>query len=72
MYDALNANPHLTAYKKDDIPDHFHFKSHYRVAPILLVPQEEWLLIDVSLYHNSSLFLVGQDEQFKMWFFKLG
>ncbi|XP_072035706.1 ectonucleotide pyrophosphatase/phosphodiesterase family member 5-like [Amphiura filiformis] len=43
IYDALsNAHPNLTVYKKADIPERYHYKSHRRIAPILAVADDHW------------------------------
>ncbi|KAJ6659694.1 hypothetical protein lerEdw1_018407 [Lerista edwardsae] len=37
IYQALkNAHPHLQVYKKDELPERFHYARHERVLPILL------------------------------------
>ena len=38
VYDALKANEeHFKVYKKEEIPDRFHLKDHYRVPDLLMV-----------------------------------
>ncbi|KAK3592419.1 hypothetical protein CHS0354_036049 [Potamilus streckersoni] len=37
--------PHMTVYKKQDIPEHWHYKNNRRVLPILLVAEEGWLIV---------------------------
>lgn len=38
-------NPHVTTYKKKDIPDLWFYKSHPRISPILLVAENGWVII---------------------------
>nr|XP_006815155.1 PREDICTED: ectonucleotide pyrophosphatase/phosphodiesterase family member 5-like [Saccoglossus kowalevskii] len=43
IYHALyNKHPNLTVYKKEDIPEHFHYRNNPRIMPILLVASEGW------------------------------
>ena len=49
LYKKLSNIPHLTVYKKADIPDDMHFKHNRRIQPLLLVTDEEY-----SLSHNKS------------------
>lgn len=37
-----NANPHLTVYRKDEIPARFHFKANARITPIVAIAEEGW------------------------------
>ena len=46
MYRALHdANPHLKVYKKEDIPEHFHYRHNERIMPILLEADEGWTIV---------------------------
>ncbi|XP_063403292.1 ectonucleotide pyrophosphatase/phosphodiesterase family member 5-like [Mytilus trossulus] len=49
MYQKLSNIPHLTVFKKADIPDDMHFKHNRRIQPLLLVTDEGY-----SLSHNKS------------------
>ncbi|XP_055955788.1 ectonucleotide pyrophosphatase/phosphodiesterase family member 5 isoform X2 [Patella vulgata] len=45
VYDGLkNAHPNMTVYLKNDIPEHFHFKNHRRIMPILAIASDGWLI----------------------------
>jgi len=46
IVENLNKAPHLTAYLKEDIPERYHFKNHYRIKQILLVADEGWSILD--------------------------
>lgn len=46
LVDELNAVPRITAYLKKDIPDRFHYRNHYRIKDVLVVPDEGWSIID--------------------------
>ncbi|XP_055957013.1 ectonucleotide pyrophosphatase/phosphodiesterase family member 5 [Patella vulgata] len=37
---------HLTVYKKEDIPEHYHYKNNRRVMPVVALADEGWLVVD--------------------------
>jgi len=39
----------MTVYKKQDIPDKYHLKKHYRVPPLLLEADEGYAIVRVSI-----------------------
>ncbi len=46
VYDALNAaNPHLSIYRRDETPEHWHYRDHARVPPLVGVVDEGWELV---------------------------
>ena len=46
VFQALaNANPHLRAYRRADIPERWHFRDHPHVPPILAVSDEGWQVV---------------------------
>ncbi|KAL3875740.1 hypothetical protein ACJMK2_033661 [Sinanodonta woodiana] len=45
MVRNLTSKPHMTVYKKKDIPEHWHYKNNRRIMPILLVAEEGWLIV---------------------------
>jgi ectonucleotide pyrophosphatase/phosphodiesterase family protein 6 len=56
MYERLRtAHSHLTVYKKQDIPEIYHLKKHYRVPPLLLVADEGYAIV-----RNASTRSLGQ------------
>jgi predicted AlkP superfamily pyrophosphatase or phosphodiesterase len=40
MVAALNADPHLTAYLKADVPERLHYSNNPRVAPVIAIADE--------------------------------
>jgi len=43
VYRALkNANSHLTVYKKEEIPERFHYRDNPRITPIIAIADEGW------------------------------
>ncbi|KAJ8307148.1 hypothetical protein KUTeg_015232 [Tegillarca granosa] len=41
-------NPHLSIYKKEEIPEEWFYKRHYRISPIVLIAEVGWYIITVS------------------------
>ncbi|MFQ6677313.1 MAG: ectonucleotide pyrophosphatase/phosphodiesterase [Fidelibacterota bacterium] len=46
----LKSVPHMEVYKKEEIPDRYHFKNHYRIKDILLVADEGWYILDKKYF----------------------
>ncbi|XP_053317219.1 ectonucleotide pyrophosphatase/phosphodiesterase family member 5 [Spea bombifrons] len=56
VYQALaNAHPNMTVYKKERIPDRFHYRENVRVQPILLLADIGWTI----LRNRSDIFNWG-------------
>ena len=53
---ALNEELHITAYLKEDIPERFQFKNHYRIKDVLVLADEGWYIQNQAI---SSLSEVG-------------
>lgn len=41
-YRRLQGHPHLTAYRRDSIPAHLHYRAHQRIAPLIGLADEGW------------------------------
>ena len=39
---------HVTVYRKEEIPEHFHYKNNPRIMPVLIMADEGWMISDVS------------------------
>lgn len=48
VYEALQRSDKMTVYKKEDIPDFWHYKNNRRVMPLLCVADEGWSVLWVS------------------------
>ena len=48
LLNQLSQIPHVTVYRKEDIPDRFHYKNNPRIMPIIILADEGWILTDVS------------------------
>ncbi|XP_008277845.1 ectonucleotide pyrophosphatase/phosphodiesterase family member 5 [Stegastes partitus] len=51
----LDANPNMAVYKKDDIPEHFHYQHNVRIMPILLEAKEGWTIVQ----NRTGPFMLG-------------
>jgi len=56
LYEKLrSAHANLTVYKKQDIPDRYHLKNHYRVPPLLLIADAGYVIVRVGHFHLHSI-----------------
>jgi len=51
----LKSVPHLSTYKKNEIPDRYHFKNHYRIKDVLLVADEGWYILEKKYFGMDKL-----------------
>ena len=54
-YNILKGIPHLTVYLKNDIPDRWHFKNHYRIKDLLVLADEGWTVVETD--HGPSSYM---------------
>lgn len=47
----LDANPNMMVYKKEDIPEHFHYQHNVRIMPILVEAKEGWTIVQNRTGH---------------------
>lgn len=53
IYNALKgANPHFSIYRKDETPEHWHYRNHRRITPLVGVAEEGWS-VSSRLYFDS-------------------
>lgn len=46
IYDKLvDVNPNMVVYKKEDIPELFHYQHNVRIMPILIAAKEGWTVM---------------------------
>ncbi|XP_034006312.1 ectonucleotide pyrophosphatase/phosphodiesterase family member 5 [Trematomus bernacchii] len=56
IYDKLvDVNPNMVVYKKDDIPEHFHYQHNVRIMPILIAAKEGWTVMQ----NRTGPFMLG-------------
>ncbi len=48
IYKQLSKAPHLQVYWKEEIPDRWHYRNHYRVKDILVVAEEGWSILNYA------------------------
>ena len=51
---TLNEELHITAYLKEDIPERFHFKNHYRIKDMLVLADEGWYIQNQAISSLSE------------------
>lgn len=54
---ALRAQNHMTVYRKEEIPEHFHYKHNPRIMPIIVQTEPGWELsanVTITLWWNSK------------------
>lgn len=46
VYNLLkNANPNMVVYKKEEIPDHYHYGHNVRIMPVIIEVKEGWTVM---------------------------
>ena len=51
---ALKKVPHISVYLKNEIPDRFHFKNHYRIKDALVLADEGWYINNQAISTSST------------------
>lgn len=59
-----DANPNMVVYRKDDIPEHFHYQHSVRIMPILLEAKEGWTIMQ----NRTGLFMRMSENTIKLCF----
>lgn len=56
VYSKLeDANPNMVVFKKENIPEHFHYQHNIRIMPIIIEAKEGWTVVQ----NRSSPFMLG-------------
>ena len=50
----LNQSPYISAYRKEHIPERFHFKNHYRIKDVLVLANEGWYIKNQAISSSSE------------------
>jgi len=53
VYDALQRAPHLTIYKKEDVPEDLHFTAHRRITPLVALAEDGWRISTHAFYDRD-------------------
>ena len=48
LIDALEGVEHMRVMMKEAIPERFHYKSHHRIQPVVLLAEEGWTISTVK------------------------
>lgn len=48
VYEKLSKAPHLKIYWKEEIPERWHYRNHYRVKDLLVVAEEGWSILNIN------------------------
>ncbi|KAI3364517.1 hypothetical protein L3Q82_011308 [Scortum barcoo] len=51
----VDANPNMMVYRKEDIPEHFHYRHNVRIMPILIEAKEGWTIMQ----NRTEPFMLG-------------
>ncbi len=56
IYDALKAKlpPHAKVYRKQDVPARYHYSNSPRIPPILVLPDEGWVLTNSQRFADME------------------
>ncbi len=68
----VNCNPHLRVYRKQEIPERFHYRDNPRIPPIVALADEGWVIESRDHFEKSGRKVAlgnhGYDNQLKsMW-----
>uniref|UniRef100_A0A673MZ50 Ectonucleotide pyrophosphatase/phosphodiesterase 5 n=1 Tax=Sinocyclocheilus rhinocerous TaxID=307959 RepID=A0A673MZ50_9TELE len=56
VYNSLkNANPNMVVYKKEEIPDHYHYRHNVRIMPLIIEVKEGWTVMQ----NRNGSFMLG-------------
>ncbi|KAM4633755.1 ectonucleotide pyrophosphatase/phosphodiesterase family member 5 [Polymixia lowei] len=51
----VDANPYMTVFKKENVPEHLHYRHNVRIMPILIEAQEGWTIMQ----NKTGSFMLG-------------
>ncbi|XP_071956417.1 ectonucleotide pyrophosphatase/phosphodiesterase family member 5-like [Antedon mediterranea] len=64
MYSKLvNAHPNMKVYKKEDVPEYYHYRGHYRILPIVAIADLPWMILANGTDVGDHLADHGFDNQ---------
>jgi predicted AlkP superfamily pyrophosphatase or phosphodiesterase len=60
IYNALKgANPHFSIYRKSETPDHWHYRNHSRITPLIGIADEGWSVSTRSYFDTHPEAYIG-------------
>jgi predicted AlkP superfamily pyrophosphatase or phosphodiesterase len=64
VYDRLSRVPHLTTWRKAEVPERLHFRAHRRITPIVAAADDGWTISSRPFLSRSfSLGMHGYDNR---------
>jgi predicted AlkP superfamily pyrophosphatase or phosphodiesterase len=54
-----DAHPNLTVYRREDMPERFHFKNNDRVPPVIAIADEGWSITTRTFFTRNPQSFVG-------------
>ena len=60
VYNALSgAHPQMTVYRKEDMPERFHFNNHRRIPPIICIADDGWSITTHDYFNDNPYSFTG-------------
>ena len=59
VYEALQAAEHARFYRKEEVPDSFHFQDHYRIPDLIGIAEEGWSITTHDYFESNPSRLDG-------------
>ncbi len=63
---ALSDAPHLSAYRRDELPDTLHFQNHRRIPSVLALADDRWSITTREQYEENPGYLDGGAHGYDM------
>ncbi|PIK33351.1 hypothetical protein BSL78_29837 [Apostichopus japonicus] len=67
LYEAMQKAEHVKVYKKEEIPEQYHYKNNVRVPPIVVVADEGWMVVgsrDFKTHYGGVKGMHGYNNSF--------
>jgi predicted AlkP superfamily pyrophosphatase or phosphodiesterase len=64
VYRRLLTVPHLTVYRREEIPARLHFRSHPRIPPLIAIAEEGWSITTRAFFESRPAFATGGTHGF--------
>ena len=71
LFHNLTSLPHMRVFKKENIPDDWHYKNNRRILPILGVADEGWVVFKVNYMDIITLKALNTSTADEPWNFML-
>ena len=72
IYNSLvNVHPKLSVYKKEETPEHLHYRNHRRITPIIGIADEGWSISTRDYYNNQPEAYTGGTHGYDLDFLSM-